>query len=221
MGRIFGRVMVVVALALLFMPVVLAGAQGSDEAIAITSPKEGASISSASTQITGTAPPSTIVKVVITDTDTGRAGVAHQPNGKVEGTVTAGNDGSWAYVPQHQLVPGPFAVEAVYTNDQNQEIESKTINFVVLSEGGSSVRVSSSLLRRLVIWGGLAIALIVLIVVFWTRRKRRMDLKRIAKDTETIEEELEHTVEELTRTNEKIAELNKNIAKQKGQNGPG
>ena len=214
------RVMVV-ALFLCCLPFAGVYAQSTPaDSITITSPKEGDSVVNTAAQISGTAPPSTIVTVVITDTDTNRTGIVHQDTGKVEGTVTAGSDGNWTYVPQHQLVPGQFSVEASYTNDQNQVIDSRSVNFVVLNSKGSSVQVSNSLLRGLVIWGGLVIILIVAIVAFLINRRRRGDLKKITEDTNIIEEELARTAAELSRTNAEISALNKKIATQKGSTGP-
>jgi Na+-transporting methylmalonyl-CoA/oxaloacetate decarboxylase gamma subunit len=216
MMRKLTRMMVAVVFAFFCIPAILVQAQGTiEQTITITSPKEGDSIVNTAAEINGTSPPSTIVTVIITDTDTNRPGIAHQANGKVEGTVTAGADGLWAYVPQHLLVPGQFSAQASYTNDQNRVIDSKSVHFVVLNNKGSSVQFSSSLVSRLVIWGALLVILIVTIIIFLVNRRRRMDVKKISQNADAIEEELQRTMEQLTRTNAEIAELNESIHKKR------
>lgn len=208
---------VLLALALLcWLPAGGAWAQSSTAGgVTITSPKEGDSVVNTSAQFIGTAPPGTIVSIVITDTDTNRVGIAHQPGGKVEGAVTTGSDGTWAYVPQHTLVPGQFSVQASYTSDQNAVVNSKAVRFVVLNSSGSSAQFSSSLLRRLIVWGGLAILLIVLIAVFFVNRRHKLNLKRIDDNAQTIEHDLQETAEQLASTNARIAELNKQLDEQR------
>jgi len=138
-------------------------AASTDSSINITSPHNGDSVLQSNIQISGTAPPSILVNVIITDTDTSRALVAHQSNGRVEGSVTSDDGGAWVYTPQQQLVPGEFSVQASYTNAQKQTINSPSIKFVVITATGASEILSNDTRRS---FAAAAVIVTILVIAF-------------------------------------------------------
>lgn len=160
----------------IFGVLVLAGFVSSGTALAdsnqisITNPTPGETVINTNAQISGKAPQNTIVTVTILDTDTNVNTIAHEPNGRVEGTVTTDSNGDWTYVPQTQLVPGRFSVQASYTTPQNQSMQSATVDFVVVNALGSSEQLSTTALRQFLIVTGSVLSVIVIVVVVLIRR---------------------------------------------------
>jgi hypothetical protein len=125
----------------------------------VTRPQTGDTIVNTGLEIVGTAPPAWLVSVSIVDTALDRTGIQHQPNGRVDGSVTSDASGHWVFVPQVKIVPGSFEVSASYTSSNNQVVESAGVRFVVVNAAGESSLPSSTA------WWKLAIAVLVLIGV--------------------------------------------------------
>ena len=137
----------------------------------ISQPQSGETIVNTRLQVSGTAPPAWLVSVSIIDTDLGRTEIAHQPNGRVDGSVTSDASGHWVFVPPVKMTPGKFDVSASYIASNNQVVDSPTVQFVVVNESGESSIPSSSLK-----WKVLLIGMFVLVAIGGTvvyRRSRR------------------------------------------------
>ena len=122
-------------------------------------------------QIAGTAPPAWLVSVAIIDTDLSRTEIAHQPNGRVDGSVTSDASGHWVFVPPVKMTPGNFDVVASYVSSGNQTIESSVVRFVIVNESGDSTVPSGSLKWKLALTG-IVIVLAIGGLVLYRRRSR-------------------------------------------------
>ena len=114
------------------------GAPSSSTAVAIDEPRPDDTVVGTQLQISGTAPPGVVVSVNIVDADTARHNIVHQPNGRIDGSVTSGSDGGWVFVPEVQIVPGQFDAQASYASGQHQTITSAKVPFVVVDASGQS-----------------------------------------------------------------------------------
>ncbi|MBI5088818.1 MAG: hypothetical protein HZB15_08175, partial [Actinobacteria bacterium] len=134
----------IVALCLSWVSVIVhAEAEPAAAGITITQPLNGDTMVNVSPQVSGTAPPQTLVLVSIVDTDTGRGGVKHQPNGQIDGSVTSDANGQWVFVPQVDMVPGAFEATASYVTDDDRTVQSAPMRFVVVNESGASAEPTS------------------------------------------------------------------------------
>lgn len=121
-------------------------------------------------EFSGKGPKNTLITVEITDTDTSRPIIEHQKFGRVSGSATSDADGDWVFVPQDELVPGKFSVYATY-KAQNQTVKSEEVQFTVVDEGGSSGRLSTPTIRRLIIGIGVMLLVIITCIVVLVRRR--------------------------------------------------
>jgi len=165
-------VLVVAFLAFFMLSPAILAATADKTSINITLPQNGDSVLQSNVQITGTAPDSTLINIVITDTDTSKALVAHQNNGQVEGSVTSDDNGNWVYTPQQQLVPGQFSVQASYTNPQQQTINSPAIKFTIITATGASEILSNDT-RRTFLAAGIIVVISVLSIIIHLNHRRR------------------------------------------------
>ena len=172
MGR---KILAAIAALVLLTAPLSAVLAATDSGINITSPQNGDSIQQSNIQVAGTAPASVLVDIVITDADTSKSLIAHQPNGKVEGSVTSDDGGNWVYTPQTQLVPGQFSVQASYTNAQKQTINSPSIRFVIITVTGASEILSNNARRSFIAGGVIGVVLLSALVFHLARRRRRRD----------------------------------------------
>jgi hypothetical protein len=149
-----------------------ADAAPSPSGVAISQPQNGDAMVNVSPQISGTAPPQTLVLVSMVDTDTGRGGVKHQPNGRIDGSVTSDANGQWVFVPQVDVVPGSFEVVASYVTDEGKTVQSAPMRFVVVNESGASAEPTTGF-KWMVALVLLAVVLAIGFVIFRVVRKRR------------------------------------------------
>lgn len=157
-----------------FSPV---AAQGSDDAIVIASPGDGEVVVGHNAEFNGEAPKNTLVTIEITDADTNRPLVEHQKFGHISGSTTSDAEGDWVFVPQQELVPGKFTVQASYKdNKDGHVVKSEEYTFTVVDDGGSSGRFSDQTIRRILV-GAIILGLILITVVIGLihhhRKKKR------------------------------------------------
>jgi hypothetical protein len=142
--------------------------------VTITSPTEGQSLINTNVEISGTAPAGVLVGVTITDSDVNQPLVEHQPFGKIQGSVTSDQDGRWVFTPQQEVVPSSFKVQAIYVTADDQEVSSRTIQFVATTSSGSAHVFSRSTIRgALVAAGGLFLFFLWLCIVLIRHHRRR------------------------------------------------
>lgn len=183
----------------------------------IVSPKSGDTIINTNAQFTGQASANAIVRLTLTDTDTSRSNIAHQPGGKVEATVTTDKDGNWVYVPNESLVPGQFSVQAVYTDADGNSTTSAIVAFSVVDSRGNST-VPSFWVKAMI--ASVAIVVVVaalLLVRLFLRRtqpeRRRIFTRKRQNDSELseVEREIEEVSEGLEMMEQGVRDMKRSL----------
>lgn len=166
-------------------------ARAATPTVVITSPREGETIVNTNIQITGTAPPNELVQIKIVDTDTNLPAIEHQSTPQLAGSVTTDTNGEWVFVPQQQLVPGQFSVQAshVSSDGSGQVHSSAVVKFVAVDATGSRGWLSKLIKRRILIAAGLFVLLLVWVYLAFVRKKRRQGSAVQSQATSTAEEE--------------------------------
>lgn len=154
-------------------------------------------------QIVGTAPPNTLVRVVVADAAPDRPNIKHQPGGKVSGSVTSDGNGQWIFVPSQQLVPGQFVASASYVGENNKVFNARTVMFVVVDSKGNSVVASVSVQQRVAL-GLLCFGLLLFIYIFIVVRRNGGHFA--SRRAEKIEHDLEETSEEIHQLRDRLAQ---------------
>jgi len=127
-------------------------------------------------QIAGTAPVAALVSITITDIDLFRSNIAHQPTGRVDGSVTSDAAGQWVFVPEVHITQGLFEARASFAGPQGQAVESAAVQFVVVNQAGQSEVPASSLKWQVgIVLVILALLGAAVIAVFVRRRRLRRD----------------------------------------------
>lgn len=201
--NILHRVTIAMGLILL-SAALLFGSASTVSAASITTPRSGDTIINTNAQFTGQATANAIVKVVLTDADTSRSNIAHQPGGKVEASVTSDKDGNWVYVPHETLVPGQFTIQVTYSDGSGNEITSAAVAFSVVDSRGNSTVPSFGVkvIVALVIFAVLIVVLLLLRLLARKRQWPKRNFINIGKaPKESIEEiaEVEKEIEEVTQ----------------------